>query len=425
MRHEFPGKRLLNALIDLPLAVSPVVVGLALILVYGTQHARSAAGSSATASRSSSPCRAWCSPPCFVSLPLVVRAIVPVLEEMGDEQEQAAHTLGAASIQTFRRITLPAIRWALAYGIVLCLARALGEFGAVAVVSGRIVGQTQTLTLYVEQSYENFDQAGRTSAAFALWPLIAILALLLMTVLRPEDPTAPRRALTMAIEVRQRQQVVRRDAGARRRVRRRSPSGSLTALLGPSGGGKSTLLRVIAGLEKPDTGVVELDGVDATQLPPQRRNVGFVFQHYAAFKHMTRLPQRRVRAGDPQAARRPRSASGSWSCSSSCTSSSSPTGARAAVRRPAAAHGARPGARRRAEVLLLDEPFGALDAQVRKELRTWLRRLHDEVHVTTVFVTHDQEEAMDVADRIVVLAGGRVEQVGSPTSSTTTRPTRS
>lgn len=185
VRGRFPGKRILNALIDLPLAVSPVVVGLALILVYGRFE----------------PVGGWLErhgmqiifslpgmvlATIFVSLPLVVRAIVPVLEEMGADQEQAAHTLGAGRWQTFRRITVPGIRWALAYGVVLCLARALGEFGAVAVVSGRLVGQTQTLTLFVEERFQNFDQTAAFAAATAL-ALIAVLTLLLAKRLRPKD----------------------------------------------------------------------------------------------------------------------------------------------------------------------------------------------------------------------------------------------
>ena len=183
-------------------------------------------------------------------------------------------------------------------------------------------------------------------------------------------------------------------------------SGSLTALLGPSGGGKSTLLRVIAGLEQPDSGTVLISGRNATKLSPQRRNVGFVFQHYAAFKHMTVFDnvafglQIRKRVHellelvhlDQFAGRYPAQLSGGQR-------------QRMALARALAVE---------PEVLLLDEPFGALDAQVRKELRAWLRRLHDEVHVTTVFVTHDQEEAIEVADTIVVLAGGKVEQAGSP-----------
>ena len=192
------------------------------------------------------------------------------------------------------------------------------------------------------------------------------------------------------------------------------PSGSLTALLGPSGSGKSTLLRVIAGLERPDAGAVEIDGRDATRQPPQRRGVGFVFQHYAAFKHMTvreniAFGLKVQRRGKVEIRRRVDELMELVQLPG------------LADRYPAQLSG---GQRQRMalaralavepQVLLLDEPFGALDARVRKELRAWLRRLHDEVHVTTVFVTHDQEEAMEVADRIVVMNHGRIEQVGAP-----------
>ncbi|SDU96273.1 sulfate transport system ATP-binding protein [Microlunatus sagamiharensis] len=192
------------------------------------------------------------------------------------------------------------------------------------------------------------------------------------------------------------------------------PSGQLTALLGPSGGGKSTLLRIIAGLEVGDTGTVEIEGVDATRLPARKRNVGFVFQHYAAFRHMSvadnvgfglkirKRPKAEVKARTAEmldlvhlsqfAERLPAQLSGGQRQRMAL--------ARALAIEPT--------------VLLLDEPFGALDAKVRKELRDWLRRLHDEVHVTTVFVTHDQEEALEVADRIVVINDGRVEQEGTP-----------
>ena len=193
------------------------------------------------------------------------------------------------------------------------------------------------------------------------------------------------------------------------------PDGSLTALLGPSGSGKSTLLRIIAGLEKPDSGTVLINEEDATSKPPQRRGVGFVFQHYAAFKHMTvyenvafglkirrwEKPKTHSRVHellelvqlDGLAERYPSQLSGGQRQRMAL--------ARALAIEP--------------QVLLLDEPFGALDAKVRKDLRTWLRRLHDEVHVTTVFVTHDQEEAMDIAKQLVVMNEGRIEQTGTAT----------
>jgi sulfate transport system ATP-binding protein len=192
------------------------------------------------------------------------------------------------------------------------------------------------------------------------------------------------------------------------------PTGQLTALLGPSGGGKSTLLRIIAGLETADTGEVNIEGTEATHLPPQKRNVGFVFQHYAAFKHMSvakniafgmeirKRPKDEIKQRVDEllelvhlsqfADRKPNQLSGGQR-------------QRMALARALAVE---------PTVLLLDEPFGALDAKVRKELREWLRRLHDEVEVTTVFVTHDQEEALEVADEIVVINEGRIEQVGTP-----------
>ncbi|MBA2955661.1 sulfate ABC transporter ATP-binding protein [Nocardioides sp. MAH-18] len=192
------------------------------------------------------------------------------------------------------------------------------------------------------------------------------------------------------------------------------PTGQLTALLGPSGGGKSTLLRVIAGLETADTGEVTIEGVNATKLPPQKRNVGFVFQHYAVFKHMTVAKnvafgmEIRKRPKDEIAARVDELLKLVHLSQFSHRLPSQLSGGQRQRMALARALAVEP------TVLLLDEPFGALDAKVRKELRDWLRRLHDEVHVTTVFVTHDQEEAMEVADEIVVINEGRVEQVGSP-----------
>jgi sulfate transport system permease protein len=183
VRGRFRGKTVVDAVISLPFALSPVIIGLALLLVYGR-------GGWVTL-----PFQVIFSLPgmvlatVFVSLPFVVREVVPVLREVGDEQEQAAATLGATSWQVFWRITLPAIRWGIAYGVVLTTARAIGEFGAVSVVSGRIAGQTQTLTLLVEQRFQNFDLAG-AYAASALLGVIAIATLLAMTLLKPRKDQA-------------------------------------------------------------------------------------------------------------------------------------------------------------------------------------------------------------------------------------------
>lgn len=176
VRHSFPGRRLLDALVDLPFAVSPVVIGLALILVWG-QDGWLDVGIEVIFSTPGIVLATV-----FVSLPFVVREVAPVLREEGVEQEQAAETLGATRRQVFLRITLPTIRWGLAYGVVLTTARALGEFGAVSVVSGKIAGETETLTLFVEQRFQGFDLAGAYAAAVVL-AVLAVSVLVLMTLL--------------------------------------------------------------------------------------------------------------------------------------------------------------------------------------------------------------------------------------------------
>ena len=186
VRYEFPGKRVLNALLDLPLSVSPIVVGLALVLVYGGRNG-------------------WLGPTLagwgldiifstpgiimattFVALPLMIREIVPVLEEVGIEQEQAAQSLGASGLQRFRRITLPSIKWGIVYGVVLTLARSLGEFGAVKVVSGNVLGQTRTATLVVEEKYLNFDQQGAYATAFLL-AMVSVACIVIVAIIRPKN----------------------------------------------------------------------------------------------------------------------------------------------------------------------------------------------------------------------------------------------
>ena len=186
VRYEFPGKRLLNALLDLPLSVSPIVVGLALVLAYGGRNG-------------------WLGPTLagwgldiifstpgiimattFVALPLMIREIVPVLEEVGIEQEQAAQSLGANGLQSFRRITLPSIKWGIVYGVVLTLARSLGEFGAVKVVSGNVLGQTRTATLVVEEKYLNFDQQAAYATAFLL-AMVSVACIVIVAIIRPKN----------------------------------------------------------------------------------------------------------------------------------------------------------------------------------------------------------------------------------------------
>lgn len=186
VRHEFPGKRLLNALLDIPLSVSPIVVGLALVLVYGGRNG-------------------WFGPvlldagfqvifstpgiimaTTFVALPLMIREIVPVLEEIGTEQEQAAQSLGANALQRFWRITLPSIKWGITYGVVLTLARSLGEFGAVKVVSGNVLGQTRTATLAVEEKYLNFDAQGAYATAFLL-AMVSVACIVIVAIIRPKN----------------------------------------------------------------------------------------------------------------------------------------------------------------------------------------------------------------------------------------------
>jgi sulfate transport system permease protein len=181
VRGRFPGKRLLDALIDLPFAISPVVVGLSLLLLYGrTGWFGPALADAGIQIVFSVPGIVLAT--VFVSMPFVVREVAPVLAEIGEEQEQAAATLGANGWQTFWRVTLPAIRWGLAYGVVLSTARAIGEFGAVSVVSGKIAGETETLTLLVEKRFQNFDLAG-AYAASALLALIALGTLLAMSLI--------------------------------------------------------------------------------------------------------------------------------------------------------------------------------------------------------------------------------------------------
>ena len=186
VRQNFRGKAILNGLIDLPFAVSPVVIGLSLVLVYGSVDGWFGPWLAEQGIRVIFSVPGMVLATIFVSLPFVVREVAPVLQEIGDDQEQAAATLGANGWQTFWRITLPSIRWGVTYGVILATARALGEFGAVAVVSGKISGQTETATIFVEKQYEHFNVSGAYAAALVL-AILALMTLLAMNLIQRED----------------------------------------------------------------------------------------------------------------------------------------------------------------------------------------------------------------------------------------------
>jgi sulfate transport system ATP-binding protein len=484
-RFRFPGRGLLTALVDLPFAVSPVVAGLILVLIFGLQ------GYLGPWLREEGIRIIFNWPglvlaTAFVTFPFVARELIPVMEAIGSDEEVAGVSLGGRGWQIFRRITLPNIKWGLLYGIILCNARAMGEFGAVYVVSGRITGQTDTLPLRVEKLFQEYNMAGAFAAA-SLLSSLALVTLAIKTGLEwktrrdlearqreaeqgepiaaagpavlaagvlplgavDTEPVVSERQTAPAVPApvaTQRVRLLRAVPALDRRtengvdaveesnvgisvrnVTKRFadfvaldnvsvdvPHGSLVALLGPSGSGKTTLLRIISGLETADSGTILYEDEDATHRSPRDRNVGFVFQHYALFRHMTVFEniafglrvRKWKRADVDQRVNELLRLIQLESLGNQVPSQlSGGQRQRVALARALAAA---------PKVLLLDEPFGALDAKVRQELRQWLRRLHDEIHVTSVFVTHDQEEAFEVADRVVVMNHGRIEQVGSP-----------
>ena len=316
-KFEFRGKNVLLTLIDLPFSVSPVISGLIYVLVFGLQ------GWFGEWLRDHDLKVIFAVPgivlaTVFVTFPFVARELIPLMQAQGVEQEEAARVLGASGWQIFRRVSLPNLKWALLYGVILCNARAMGEFGAVSVVSGHIRGQTNTMPLHIEILYNEYQFA----AAFAVASLLALLALVTLglkyaveqrvksqkneaprlppvatprggSVSRPAKPDLQRLLDTdnlpsphMSIEIRNLNkrfgQTVVCD-----HLNLDIPSGELVALLGPSGSGKTSLLRIIAGLEVPDSGSVLFHGADATHTDVRDRQVGFVFQHYALFAHMT------------------------------------------------------------------------------------------------------------------------------------------
>ena len=324
-RFRFPGRTLLTAMIDLPFAVSPVVAGLIFVLIFGLQ------GYLGPWLREHDIKIIFATPglilaTSFVTFPFVARELIPLMEAIGADEETAAVSLGARAWHLLRRVTLPNIKWGLLYGIILCNARAMGEFGAVYVVSGHIAGRTDTMPLRVEKLFQEYNTAGSFALA-SLLSLLALVTLLVKTALEwktrnelrsrlredvlddavdagatahtpqlrathgggpfaANEPARREEKPGLGISVKN---VTKRFGNfvALNDVSIEVPHGELLALLGPSGSGKTTLLRIIAGLDVPDSGSILYQDEDVTQRSARDRNVGFVFQHYALFRHMS------------------------------------------------------------------------------------------------------------------------------------------
>src|SRR6266496_3550005 len=412
-KFDFPGKNALITLIDLPFAVSPVISGMIFILLFGRQgHFGPWLGEHDIRIVFAFPGLALATT--FVTFPFVARELIPVMQATGKEEEEAARVLGAGGWQTFFRVTLPNVKWGLLYGVILCNARAMGEFGAVSVVSGHVRGKTNTLPLHVEILYNEYN----FQAAFAVASLLAFLALVTLAAKSVVEWRTPRRPTSdeqgaggpagatqhalvsngrraerdsfprsergvwgarlqrppvqsMSIEVRN---ITKKfgDFVAVNDLSLTVPGGELVALLGPSGSGKTSLLRIIAGLERPDVGQVLFEGEDATARDVRYRGVGFVFQHYALFRHLTvfenvafglRVRPRRARPAEAEIRSKVmellKLVQLDWLADRLPSELSGGQRQRVALARALAVE---------PRMLLLDEPFGSLDAQVRQEL---------------------------------------------------------
>lgn len=403
VRYEFPGKGLANALVDLPFALPTAVTGIALAALYAPNGWIGRFFEPLGIKIAFTPVGIWIAL-VVVSLPFIVRAVQPVLEELSGEYEEAAATLGANRFTTFRRVLLPEITPALLTGAGMMFARATGEYGSVIFIAGSIPMISEILPLIITGKLEQFDAQGASAVALFML-LVSFVILFALNVLQ------------WAITIQNLNKKRFGNFHALKNINLNVPAGKLVSLLGPSGCGKTTLLRIIAGLENADGGQILFGGQDVTAKHVRERKVGFVFQHYALFRHMnvfdnvafglTVLPKpERPSKGQIRAKVEEllKLVQLSHLAKSYPHQLSGGQRQRIALARALAVE---------PKLLLLDEPFGALDAKVRKELRTWLRDIHHNLGVTSILVTHDQEEALEVSDEIVVMNHGKIEQTGS------------
>ena len=412
-KFSFKGKQVLATLIDIPFSISPVIVGLAFLMTFGrlgwTYPAIRAINSFfGTNIRIAFAIPGVILATIFVTFPFVSREIIPILNSQGKDEEEAAALMGASGFTIFRKITLPQMKWGLIYGIILCSARALGEFGAVNALS-KTRGETFTLPLEIDALY----MSGTSSSITAAFAVSSVLVLIAVIVLILRNIAWYRSQDKMYVEMRN----IYKQYGnfrASDNVSFGIEKGKLAALLGPSGSGKTTLLRMIAGLENPNAGDIFIDGKRVNDIPAAKRGIGFVFQSYALFRYMTvfdniafgleiaKMPKKQIKERVFELLeltglsglenRYPNQLSG---------------GQR---QRVAFARALAPNP----QVLLLDEPFAAIDAKVRSELRLWLKEMVSKLGITSIFVTHDQDEAVEVADEILITNHGKIEQMGSP-----------
>ena len=407
-RFQFKGKKILTTLIDVPVTVSPIIAGLIYLLVFGKQSILypylQKAGIQIV----------FAVPgiilaTVFVTFPFVFRELLPVLESIGTDEEEAAALMGAKGWTIFSKITFPHIKWALLYGIVLCTARAMGEFGAVSVLSGHLRGLTNTLPLHVEILFNEFQYV----PAFAVSSILGDYGCHSSDHTKYHGTSGQKGGSIMYVELKDINKTFG-DYKASDHVSFGIEKGKLIGLLGPSGSGKTTILRMIAGLEQPDSGEIIIDGRVVNDIPASERGIGFVFQSYALFRYMTVYDNiafgLKVQKADKTYIKK------------RVTELIELIGLKGLEKRyPSQLSG---GQRQRVafaralapnpQLLLLDEPFAAIDAKIRQELRTWLKDMIEKLGITSIFVTHDQDEAIEVADEIIITNRGHIEQKGSP-----------